>query len=234
MSLSCHVSRLNNLFYVTDALLLASQSLPALVLSFFVGHIYDSFEFRHVTVCFLLVQLVGQLGFCFALHINNFPFAIMSLVLFGSGSSAVSVAQRALVVDHYRGSEGFGIGCIHAVSSASKFIGKVSILPAVLLLQSYQLALLLMCLYTVGSLSIALYLLWGSHAPTFHTHDSQTPPHTHDIAAACHAHDIGAALTGGMNGGSKGIELQPLVSTISRPRSDSSRSTTSIQSFNFW
>mmetsp|Transcript_37251 Transcript_37251/g.69397 ORF Transcript_37251/g.69397 Transcript_37251/m.69397 type:complete len:505 (+) Transcript_37251:127-1641(+) len=158
------------------ALLLASQSLPALILPFFVGHIYDIFEFKYVTVCFLLIQFIGQLSFCFAVHLDNFPYAIASLIIFGSGSSAVSVAQRALVVDSYKGSEGFGIGCIHSISAVSKFIGKISIIPAVIFFDSYKVALLSMCIYTVFSLSIAFYMLCGRDAPSFHTYDADAPP----------------------------------------------------------
>ena len=108
-----------------------------------------------------MIQLTGQVLFCYATTINNFAIAIGAMILFGSGSSAISVAQRALVVDNYKGSEGFGLGCTHSVSSISKFIGKISIIPAVLLFQSYQIALLSMCTYTLFSLSIACWMLCG-------------------------------------------------------------------------
>jgi hypothetical protein len=196
-----------------DALLLASQSLPALVLPFFVGHIFDIFEFKYVTLGFLAVQMTGQLSFCLALHLHSFSCAVAALVLFGSGSSAVSVAQRALVVSHYRGSEGFGIGCLHSLASVAKCVGKLSLVPAVLLLRSYQWALLCMCGYSVGSLAVALYLLCGGGAPVFLTHDA---------SALAPAPSPSITITA--------ISTETRTGIGGRPRANS----TSVQSFGFW
>ena len=217
---------------MADALLLASQSLPALILPFFVGHVYDSFEFKYVTVSFLIIQMIGQLSFCFALYVNSFSLAVLAMILFGSGSSAVSVAQRALVVDHYKGSEGFGIGCIHSVSSLSKFIGKVSIIPAVLWFRSYQAALLAMCAYTVFSLSIACYMLCGRDAPAYHTYDAaelmpalQAVPELELVSVS---EDVGSEMVGPAS-------TSTSTSTSASPSKGRSRSnSTSIQSFGFW
>jgi hypothetical protein len=145
------------------------------VLPFFVGHIYDLFAFKYVTVVFLTVQLLGQLLFCLALHMHSLTGAIMALVIFGSGSSAVSVAQRALVVDSYVSAEGYGLGCTHSSAAVAKCVGKLSFIPTVLLCQSfthsheYEWALLAMCVYTVMSLGIACYMMCVSDTPSFHT-----------------------------------------------------------------
>lgn len=140
------------------ALLLASQALPALFLPFFVGHIFDRFDFKVVIMTFIFLELGGQVLFCLALYADSFIFALVSLVIFGSGSCAVAVGQRALVADNYRGSEGFGIGCVHSISSVSKFAGKITIIPAVIFLKSYKLALLSMSFYAVLSLATGFYI----------------------------------------------------------------------------
>ena len=83
-------------------LLLAAQSLPALILPFFIGYLYDTFDYRHVTVCLLVTALMGQVLFALAVTVKSLPWAIAAQLIFGSGVSGVMVAQRALISENLK------------------------------------------------------------------------------------------------------------------------------------
>ena len=78
-------------------LLLAAQSVAALLFPFIIGYIYDVFNHSFVIVSLLFITLVGQIVFVLAVVHNSFAMAVCGQLIFGIGVCGVVTTQRASI-----------------------------------------------------------------------------------------------------------------------------------------
>ena len=91
--------------FVTSAgygMILSAQSIPVMIVPFFIGHLYDNVDYKMVTIILLLISLFGQLLFAIAVGLSSFPLAIFAQIISGIGISSIIVAQRALIAENFR------------------------------------------------------------------------------------------------------------------------------------
>ena len=79
-------------------LLLSTLSLPSMFMPLLVGHSVDKTK-REIIITLLLFtfEIVGLTVFCSAVYSESFSLAVIALLIYGVGSSSISVIQRILV-----------------------------------------------------------------------------------------------------------------------------------------
>lgn len=79
-------------------LLLGACSLPSMFIPLLVGHSVDKTK-REIVITLVLFffELAGLTLFCSAVYYGSFSLAAIALVIYGTGSSSITVIQRVLV-----------------------------------------------------------------------------------------------------------------------------------------
>ena len=79
-------------------LLLSACALPSMFIPLIVGHSVDNTKREiFITVTLFFFEICGLALFCFAVIQRSFSGSIAALLLFGVGTSSISVIQRVLV-----------------------------------------------------------------------------------------------------------------------------------------
>jgi MFS family permease len=105
--------------------LIGCSFIPSIVAPSIIGHIIDSTnQLRTMAISLLVLTILGQLVFVYAIVTGQYQLAVAAQVIFGSGASAVTAIQRVIGAYHMEESFSFSTAIYVCVSCFSKFLGK--------------------------------------------------------------------------------------------------------------